>query len=267
MDVDGAVQAIEAALDGEDFEQALCLASEAVREFPTDLDVQVLYGQALWALGDLQDAREAYREATRLAPETAGIWADVACLHFELAEFEQAREAAERSIALEESAETLDLMCKLAEREGCLKEADAFARRAQALDPENFPLPLRVGEADFQSLVRDALDGIPPKFREALEGDVAILVEPVPPEQVLKLESPPLDPELLGLYVGTPLPEREDSTAQVRLPDRIYLFQRNLEHDVETPEDLVEQIGITLFHEVGHYLGFTDEELEERDFG
>ena len=96
---------------------------------------------------------------------------------------------------------------------------------------------------------------------------MAILVEPVPPLELLQMETPPLDPELLGLYDGTPLPDRDQPTTATSLPDRIYLFQSNLEHDADDRDDLVEQIRITLFHEIGHYFGFTDEEREERDFG
>jgi predicted Zn-dependent protease with MMP-like domain len=71
----------------------------------------------------------------------------------------------------------------------------------------------------------------------------------------------------LGLYVGVALPEREGSLSGPTLPDRIYLFQHNLEHEARDHQELVEQIRITLFHEVGHYFGFSDEDLEERDFG
>jgi predicted Zn-dependent protease with MMP-like domain len=264
--VDDTLQEIDAALDAEDSEAALGLAVAAVQRFPTNPDVRAAYGEALWAMGDLDDARAAYREAVRLAPDAAGLWADLARLHWELDDFAAAAQAVSRSLALEEFPEALDLQSRLAERDGDLARADGLARRAHEIEPEDFPLPFRVSEAEFNALVAAALEDIPERFRQALDQDVAILVEPVPPETVLRLEDPPFEPELLGLYVGVPLPERSES-APTQLPDRIYLFQRNLEHAATTRHELVEQIRITVFHEVGHYFGFSDEELESRDFG
>ena len=83
----------------------------------------------------------------------------------------------------------------------------------------------------------------------------------------LMTQSPPLDPRILGLYEGVALPDREGLAGRPALPDRIFLFQHNLEHEASTRAELVEQIRITVFHEVGHYFGFSDEDLEERDFG
>jgi predicted Zn-dependent protease with MMP-like domain len=263
--VDETLQAIDAALDSEDSEAALKLAVEAVQRFPSNPDVRAAYGEALWAMGDLDDARAAYREAVRLAPDAAGLWADLARLHWELNDFDAAAQAVSRSLELEEFPEGLDLQCRLAERDRDLERANALARRAHEIEPEDFPLPFRVSEKEFNALVAAALEDIPDRFRQAIDQDVAILVEPVPPVAVLRLEDPPFDPELLGLYVGVPLPER--SAAAPQLPDRIYLFQHNLEHAATTRHELVEQIRITVFHEVGHYFGFSDEELESRDFG
>lgn len=265
--VEETLAAIDDALEVEDFERALSLASEGVRKHPEDPDLHALYGQALWGLGDLGDAREAYEQAVRLEPQAAEIWADLARLRYELSDFEAAKQAAERSLKLEESPDVLDLLCLLAEREDDFERADAYARRAHALDRDGFLLPFRVSEDEFRQAVRDALDEVPERFQEALQNEVAILVEPVPSVDILNLESPPLDPQLLGLYVGVPLPERSDTSTRSELPDRIYLFQRNLEHEACDRVELVEQIRITLFHEVGHYFGFSDEELEARDFG
>jgi predicted Zn-dependent protease with MMP-like domain len=265
--VEADLQAIDEALEAGDFERALGLANHGVREHPDDPDVHAAYGEALWGLGDLGDARAEYEEAVRVAPEASEIWADLARLRYELADFAVAQQAAERSVELEESPEVFDLLCLLAERKDDLQRADAYAQRANKLDPDGFPLPFRLQEAEFSQAVREALDEIPKRFQEALQGEAAIFVEPVPALEILQLESPPLDPQLLGLYVGVPLPERTQAPAQPPLADRIYLFQRNLEHEASNRSELVEQIRITLFHEVGHYFGFSDEDLAARDFG
>jgi predicted Zn-dependent protease with MMP-like domain len=112
----------------------------------------------------------------------------------------------------------------------------------------------------------DALAELPDPFIAAMKEHLALMVEPFPSQALLTTEDPPLDPGLLGLYNGTPLPEREPTHLSGRLPDRIYLFQRNIERAASDRETLVREIAITLYHEIGHFLGMSEEDLEELDF-
>jgi predicted Zn-dependent protease with MMP-like domain len=113
----------------------------------------------------------------------------------------------------------------------------------------------------FDALVADALAGIPPQFREAL-ANLAISVESEPSLELLEeMEIDPPD-TLLGLYQGTPLTERGASYGNA-LPDRILLFQGPLERASEDRDDLIVAIGETLIHEIGHYFGLSEEEIEE----
>jgi predicted Zn-dependent protease with MMP-like domain len=113
----------------------------------------------------------------------------------------------------------------------------------------------------FDALVADALSGIPPRFREAL-ANLAIVVEREPSRGLLReMEIEPPD-TLLGLYQGTPLTERRWDYGNV-LPDRILLFQGPLERSSEDEDDLVVAIGETLIHEIGHYFGLSEEEIED----
>jgi predicted Zn-dependent protease with MMP-like domain len=114
---------------------------------------------------------------------------------------------------------------------------------------------------EFRSLVDEALETIPAHFRDAME-NIAIVIEDEPtPEQ---LEGAGIDPEdtLLGLYEGTPLTERQWSHGNA-LPDKITLFQGPIEDASEDEDDLVIAIGETLIHEIGHYFGLSEEEIEE----
>jgi predicted Zn-dependent protease with MMP-like domain len=115
--------------------------------------------------------------------------------------------------------------------------------------------------AAFERLVADALATIPRRFRDALD-NVAIVVEEEPsPELLEEMEIEP--PEtLLGLYQGTPLTERQWSHGNT-LPDRVLLFQGPLERVSSDRDDLVVAIGETLIHEIGHYFGLSEEEIEE----
>ena len=113
----------------------------------------------------------------------------------------------------------------------------------------------------FDALVADALAGIPSRFREAL-ANLAIVVESEPSRALLReMDIEPPD-ALLGLYQGTPLTERRWDYGNT-LPDRILLFQGPLERASEDRDDLIVAIGETLIHEIGHYFGLSEEEIED----
>ena len=266
-DAQAQLEAIEGALDDGDYEQAAELASNAVREHPGDVDLLQLYAEALWSLQDFTDAREIYRQLTKHDADVAEWWAALAQCHFMLLEFDAAGRDAKRANEIAEIADAYDVLGRLAERDADLAAADRACRRAHEIDSEAFIVPHRLPEEAFRLLVQEALDDIPARFRHALDSDVAILVEPTPALDLLRGGTPPLSPDLLGLYVGTPLPERASSFSVTSLPDRVYLFQRNIEHVCATRDEVIEQVRITVVHELGHYFGFSDEDLEERDFG
>jgi len=113
----------------------------------------------------------------------------------------------------------------------------------------------------FERLVQDALATIPPNFREAMS-NLAIVVEDEPaPDLLEEMEIEPPD-TLLGLYQGIPLTERS-ATYGNALPDRVLIFQGPHEREAEDEDDLVVAIGETLIHEIGHYFGLSEEEIEE----
>jgi len=113
----------------------------------------------------------------------------------------------------------------------------------------------------FLRLVDDALTTIPSRFRDALT-NIAIVVEDEPSiQQLSEVDIEPPD-TLLGLYEGTPLTERAWAHGNA-LPDKITLFQLPLEDASDDEDDMVVAIGETLIHEVGHYFGLSEEEIEE----
>jgi predicted Zn-dependent protease with MMP-like domain len=112
----------------------------------------------------------------------------------------------------------------------------------------------------FERLVADALRSIPRRFRDAMR-NIAIVVEDEPPRELLaEMDIEPPD-TLLGLYQGTPLTERRWDTGN-QLPDRILIFQGPHERAAEDDEDLAEAIAETLIHEIGHYFGMSEQEIE-----
>jgi predicted Zn-dependent protease with MMP-like domain len=118
-----------------------------------------------------------------------------------------------------------------------------------------------VNRDQFLARVDDALASIPEEFRRALT-NIAIVVEDEPSAaQLADVGVEPPD-TLLGLYQGTPVTERQWAHGNV-LPDKITLFQTPIEESSDDEDDLVRAIGETLIHEVGHYFGLSEAEIEE----
>jgi predicted Zn-dependent protease with MMP-like domain len=113
----------------------------------------------------------------------------------------------------------------------------------------------------FQQLVAEAVTLIPKRFRREMK-NLALVVESEPDAALLEeMEIEPPD-SLYGLYQGTPLTERSWGHGN-SLPDRITLYQRPIEEDCEDEDEIRAVIGETLIHEVGHYFGLSEEEIEE----
>ncbi len=103
----------------------------------------------------------------------------------------------------------------------------------------------------FEEHVRRALDSLPDELREAMS-NIEIVVEDENPE----------DPDIFGLYLGIPLPERHDYAGV--LPDKVAIYRGPLEEEFgHDPELLEEEIRITVVHEVAHHFGIDDDRLEE----
>lgn len=113
---------------------------------------------------------------------------------------------------------------------------------------------------DFQDILRQALGDLPELFRQALD-NVEIVVEDWPPDWLLDELGIPPDETLYGFYHGVPLPERSVGLSG-NLPDKISIYRGPLQQDFPRPADLRHQIRLTLFHEIGHYFGMDEEELE-----
>lgn len=121
---------------------------------------------------------------------------------------------------------------------------------------------MRVSHEEFEALVEEALEQLPAEFREALE-NVAVMVQEEPSEE--DLEEVGIDPgdpdrdELLGLYQGVPLPERDSFYSA--LPDRVLVFRGPILRSCETRRQVLREIRETVQHELGHYFGLEEDEL------
>ncbi|PPK97952.1 putative Zn-dependent protease with MMP-like domain [Kineococcus xinjiangensis] len=107
---------------------------------------------------------------------------------------------------------------------------------------------------DFEEAVADALDAVPPELARAME-NVVVLVEDVPP--------PDAPQDLLGLYEGVPLTERDSWWAAGALPDRITIFRLPTLAMCEDADEVVDEVRTTVVHEIAHHFGIDDERLHE----
>ena len=115
---------------------------------------------------------------------------------------------------------------------------------------------------DIRKEVARLIDRLPRQFREQLR-NVEFVVEDRPSEELLLAED--MDPEedtLYGLYQGIPLPERSSLDPPL-LPDKITIFAEPLLADFPDPAELREEIRLTVLHEIAHYFGMDEEEIED----
>jgi len=104
----------------------------------------------------------------------------------------------------------------------------------------------------FEELVTAALDAVPAEL-SALIDNCVVLVEDDPPAD---------DPDLLGVYDGTPLTERDGWYSMVT-PDTITVFRRPTLEMCDSEEEVVREVGITVVHEIAHHFGIDDDRLHE----
>ena len=117
----------------------------------------------------------------------------------------------------------------------------------------------------FETLVHDAIQDLPKVFKDKL-ANVVIIVEDYPSDELLDRMGVPENQTLFGFYEGVPLTARGHFDAPLH-PDRILIFQGPIEEAGESPEDIKEEVRITVVHEIAHFFGIDDDALEEMGYG
>ena len=119
-------------------------------------------------------------------------------------------------------------------------------------------MPFDMSEEDFEAAVSDALLLIPRRLAQAMD-NVAVFIEDdyVP--------GPGEDPDtvLLGLYEGVPLTERDSWWEAGSLPDRITIFRQPILDICSSREEVIDEVAVTVVHEIAHHFGISDERLHE----
>ncbi len=122
-------------------------------------------------------------------------------------------------------------------------------------------IDMRLTTDEFIELVEEALTDIPDALTAYLR-DVTVDVEPMPDRLACEEAGVRFPRTLLGLYRGTPLTDRSVEH-NAGLPDRITIYQHNIERMCRTREQIVDQVRKTVFHEIGHHFGLDEDDLDE----
>ena len=120
-----------------------------------------------------------------------------------------------------------------------------------------FPMRPAARHQRFDRLVDRAVAGIPQPFRAALDGIALVIADEPTPEQLRENGLAP-DETLYGLYDGVPLDEWGGDW--VPIPTRIVIFRLPLEEDFADPDELADEVRVTILHELAHHLGIDDED-------
>lgn len=186
---------------------------------------------------------------------------------FELCRFDEAKAAFTALLADEERAAFAHHHLGLIlERDGRQAEADAHFEKSMQLAPGAFSAPVLLPAEEFKKELDGVLAALPADMRKDLDG-VPVRMEDLPQLDDLTANDPPLSPTILGLFRGPPLGEacEPEPGAKPGEPCRsIAVYRKNLARAVKTREELVEQIRVTLLHEIGHLRGEDDYELAAR---
>jgi predicted Zn-dependent protease with MMP-like domain len=124
---------------------------------------------------------------------------------------------------------------------------------------------MKIKRSEFDRMLEAAIAALPPQFAKWID-EVPIVVEDDPSPELLEEMGVDGEGDLLGSYHGVALTQRsvEDSA---RLPDQILIFREPLISMCESREELAMEIRKTLLHELGHYAGLDEDDLENLGYG
>lgn len=213
-------------------QDALAVARTAMARFPDDVDAVLEVADILVELEAFDEVAQMLVDAASKNPDDPEIWY-------------------EAGVALER-VERWDL------RHECFKQVWSLECQRE---PE---FPMWLPEERFIEVAQAAIERLPDHVLEHL-GNVAIMVEDYPGAWIFETEVS--DPRLLGLFDGPESSYERGLDYVTDGPARIYLFRWNIERQCNSEDEVIEQVEITVLHEIGHYLGLDEDELHLRGLG
>jgi len=242
-DPDAALDTVQAAFDFIDEEADL-------------IEAIYIKAQALVARGEPAAARDALGELASSVIDDGDLALDLAELALSAEDPAGARRWIELAQTHDElAADALHTLGRVHELTGDRAAMAAAWQEVRRLDLAAGPGPLEISEDDVEQIALQTLAELPPQIREKLER-VPILIDDMPSEALV---ADGVDPRLLGLFQGTPMP---DDGALAPTVTNILLFRGNLSRACADADHLAEEIRITVLHETAHYFGLDEDDLE-----
>jgi predicted Zn-dependent protease with MMP-like domain/soluble cytochrome b562 len=265
QDLQAMLDTVDELLQAGELDQAWLILDQLETQYPDAPEVPLVMGDAAMDDQDLEYALELYDRASELDPDwTSPFSARAECL-LEMGRVEEARTDVERALKLDaQNAQAHWVRAVVHELDGKDRLAQDGYRRAASLAPDVYHVPTRLTRRAFDLAVRKAIDHLPADFRKRMEDEgVEIFVKDLPDPE----EHPEsgLGPLILGAFDGHSLTERRESDPWTQIPPRICLYQMNIERIARSRDELVKEIEVTIVHEVGHYFGLEDDDLERLD--
>jgi predicted Zn-dependent protease with MMP-like domain/Tfp pilus assembly protein PilF len=242
-DPDAALETVESAFDYIDEEPDL-IAAVTVRS------------EALLAVEDLEGARASLAELSTSVIDDGSLALDLAELALAAEDPSLAAswvEAARKTPELE--ADALHMLGRIHELTGDRAQMIAAWQEVRKLDAAAPDGAVTISEDALEKLAHEALAELPAEVRARL-ANVPILIDELPSEAMV---GDGLDPRLLGLFQGTPMPGGGELAPTVT---NILLFKTNLERSATGLDHLAEEVRITVLHETAHYFGLDEDDLE-----
>jgi predicted Zn-dependent protease with MMP-like domain len=209
---------------------------------------------------DPHGALAAADAACKMAPDDAMARVARAAALFDLCRVDESEKIVAQAIDRDpKNADAWWLRGRIHTIRGDHGKADKAFDRAVALDADRFQPPFRIAEDRFAQLIEQAMAELPEPVVKAMK-NVDVIVEDLPDVDVLKKNDPPLSPSAVGLFDPEPLAPGGGRGQ----PVRIFLYRKNLEITCGSDDEMVDEIGVTLLHEIGHHLGLDEDDLDQR---
>ena len=260
--MEGLLEFVEEALDHGDPNTALHLCYQLLEIAPNHTEALYLVGEAFRGLRELSEAEHRYRKVIAINPKHSRSWSALAAVLLDQLRCNEAQTSIARAIRLDPlNPEATYVRALLRERRGDYWGAERDFIRCTAINAEAYPRPVRLSDETIEAWVQEAVAQLSPTLVVYLS-QITVLLDDLPTVDICSRYEPMAPPaEILGYFSGSSFHEKTLESPWSNLPTAIVLFRRNIERLAGDKERTIEELRLTLSHEVRHFLGFEEIDL------
>ena len=246
-----------AAVEAENYCRDILLAS------PNQAQALFLLAEAIRLQGRYPEAEMHYKRCVMAEPHHPHAWAALSSIFFEELRWNEAQRACNRALREDLwNPEAAFVRGALRERRNDYAGAYRDFARAWRSDPQSWPIPTHLPDEELEIIVEEAIHNLHPSIQEYM-ANVAIILEDLPTEKVLRAYDPPASPTgLIGYFTGYAQLETQGESPWSNLPSAVVIYRRNIERLAASKETLIDHVRITFFHEIGHLLGLDGSDFD-----